>query len=127
MKAFSIFPAIAGFIIAFAIFKERINLGTGINLVWSTATALLCGGIYIAGLVWSDLTWILILSHALFACILVPVITFLLDGILPSTPGLHRWIRLFGTGLIALFITVVLFAASTVFALVNNPMDPGMH
>jgi hypothetical protein len=125
MKAFAIFPTISVFILTFSVLKEQFDFGAKKNLVWSTLTTSVFGGLFIAGLkIFPQLTWMLILSNVTFALILVPVLTFTIDGFFPAAIGQSRWIRLFGIGIISIVITASMLGVSMLLALTYNPMDP---
>lgn len=72
----------------------------------------------------TEFSILLMLSNVVFALILIPVLTFLINDIFPKATGKMLWIRLFGIGVVSMAIIAALFAASMVIALLNNPMDP---
>ncbi|MBS1507808.1 MAG: hypothetical protein JSS79_14290 [Bacteroidetes bacterium] len=126
MKTFAIFPTISVFILTFSVLKGQFGFGTKKNLIWSTVTTIGFGGLFIAGLkLFLEWAWILVLSNVTFGLMLVPVLTFTIDGFFPVATGQSRWIRLFGIGLASIIITAGLLGVSIFFALAYNPMDPG--
>jgi MFS family permease len=130
MKAFAIFLTICVFILTFSILKSQSDLGTKKNLFWSLTTMVIFCGLVIGILTTlkqeelAGFAFLLMLSNVVFALVLIPILTFLMNDWIPTTTGTMLWIRLFVFGLMSIAITGALFGASLLFALANNPMDP---
>jgi hypothetical protein len=128
MKAFVIFPTICVFILTSSILKNQSDLGTKKNLFWSFTTTIIFCGLVIGALrifKAAEFAFLLMLSNVVFALIVIPILTFLINDLFPNATGKILWIRLFGIGVVATAVTAALFGASMIFALMNNPMDPG--
>lgn len=123
MKSFAIFPTISIFILTFTLLRMNWEFPTKKNLIWSFLITFILGGLLIIFAI--DVFILLYLSNFVFALILIPFLTFLLNDFFPETTGGKLWIRLFGMGLIATAITLTLLGTTFFLAIANNPMDPG--
>ncbi|MFN7259905.1 MAG: hypothetical protein ACK5TU_08420, partial [Cyclobacteriaceae bacterium] len=97
MKAFAIFPTICVFILTFSILKSQSDLGTKKNLFWSLTTMVIFCGLVIGILTTlkqeelAGFAFLLMLSNVVFALVLIPILTFLMNDWIPTTTGTMRW------------------------------------
>lgn len=80
MKTFAIFPTLCILIISFAVIKDQLTVKR--SLLWSFAVTVVLGGLLL--LFSAELLVLLYLSNFVLAIVLVPVLTFLLDGFFQS-------------------------------------------
>jgi len=122
MKTFVIFPTICVLLLALTLLTLQGRMTPRRIFTWSILATTIFGGL----LSWFsvDAFFFLYYGNFLSVLIVIPCLTFLSNRIVPYSWVKNVWIRLFGLGVISVFVTLIIFVTTMFFSLANNLTDP---